>query len=296
MPLDPIFVNSSPFLPILFLGLGAVANAHVAAWAKGMYCLDGTSGSEDQNTNTAVAPLYQLEKSDWWFQHERGCDAALPADGDMLALPANGSFTVELAHSRALTTLAYDGQFATDWPDGHDHPEKWKGAGDPAECIQDDGAMHTNNHTMAAGTAFAISYESDISKVTMENLAVFSVLEHSPWKRLATYEVPDLPACPPDGCTCAWLWVPIGCGQPNMYMQGFKCNVTGSKSSKKVGSAQPPIYCADDASKCAKGAKQMIAWNQKSGDNVQAPDGSTPTYSESWGWQAGPQHDILSYN
>lgn len=30
---------------------------------------------------------------------------------------------------------------------------------------------------MAAGTAFAISYQSDLSAVTMENLAVFTVLE-----------------------------------------------------------------------------------------------------------------------
>lgn len=162
---------------ILFLSFGVVANAHIAAWDKGMYCLDGTSGGDDQNTNTAVAPLFQLEKSDWWFQHDRGCDKAPPTEGEFLELPANGNFTVELAHNRGLTTLAFDGQFATDWPDGMNHPEDWKGTGDPADCIQDDGAMHAKNQTMAAGTAFAISYASDISNVTMENLAVFSVLE-----------------------------------------------------------------------------------------------------------------------
>ncbi|KAI9045977.1 lignocellulolytic auxiliary activity family 14 protein [Aspergillus affinis] len=279
--------------PIAILALAAVANAHVAAWAKGMYCLNGTSGKEDQNTNTAVAPLFQLEKSDWWFQHDRGCDKAPPADGDSLKLPANGNFTVELAHNRGLTTLSFDGQFASDWPDGKDHPEDWSGPGTPSDCIQDDGAMHTNNQTMAGGTAFAISYESDMAQVTMENLAVFSVLEHTPWKRLATYEVPDLPECPSGGCTCAWLWVPIGCGQPNMYMQGFKCHVTGATSSNPLSSAKPPKYCADDESKCVKGAKQMIAWNQKSGDNVKPLDGVTPTYSESWGWQPGAQHNIF---
>lgn len=41
----------------------------------------------------------------------------------------------------------------------------------------------------------------------------------TPWKRIATYEAPaDLPACPSAGCTCAWLWVPNGCGQANMYV------------------------------------------------------------------------------
>jgi hypothetical protein len=32
------------------------------------------------------------------------------------------------------------------------------------------------NESMAAGTAFAISYESDIARVTPENLVVFTVL------------------------------------------------------------------------------------------------------------------------
>jgi len=35
--------------------------------------------------------------------------------------------------------------------------------------------VHTQNETMAAGTAFAISYQSDITKVTDENLVVFTV-------------------------------------------------------------------------------------------------------------------------
>lgn len=37
--------------------------------------------------------------------------------------------------------------------------------------------MHIQNQTMATGFAFAISYESDISAVTMQNLVVFTVLE-----------------------------------------------------------------------------------------------------------------------
>lgn len=89
--------------------------------------------------------------------------------------------------------------------------------------------MHAHDLSTTAGTAFAISYQSDLSKVTMDNLVVFSVLEQyvtdlpnpfyenadkrsTPWKRVATYQVPkDLPACPPGGCYCAWLWVPDGC-------------------------------------------------------------------------------------
>jgi hypothetical protein len=47
-------------------------------------------------------------------------------------------------------------------------------------------------------------------------------------------------------------------------MAGYKCNVTGSTSSKKVAAAQVATYCADDTSKCVKGAKQMIAFNRES--------------------------------
>jgi hypothetical protein len=170
-------IRSTMIAGIVVLGFSAMAQAHVAAWAKGMYCLSGTSGNDDQNTNNAVGPLYMLDKSDWWFQHDRGCDKFPPAQGDFLELPANGNFTVELAHNRAQTTLSYDGQYTGEWPDSKDHPTDWKGPGNPPGCIQDDGAMHTNNQSMAAGTAFAISYESDLAQVTMENLVVFSVLE-----------------------------------------------------------------------------------------------------------------------
>ncbi|CEN61973.1 hypothetical protein ASPCAL08616 [Aspergillus calidoustus] len=284
-------------LPAALLALSTIqtAAAHTVAWARGMYCLGGPDiTSENLNTNTAVDPLYNLTQSDWWFQHHRGCDAVPPAEGDILELPAGGSFTVELAHNRAFTTLSYDGEFTTEWPDGEEHPEDWNGTSEGEGCIEDDGALHTTNQTGAAGTAWAISYTSELKEVTMENLVVFSVLEHTPWKRLATYEVPQhLPACPKGGCTCAWLWVPKGCGQPNIYMAGYKCNVTDVTSTKQLAPAQPPVYCEDDSSKCVAGAKQMIAWNQATGNNIEAPAGKTPMYNEVCGFKSGPQNDIF---
>lgn len=111
------------------------------------------------------------------MQADRGCNLAPPPGNASVELPAGGSFTVELAHNQAQTTLSFNGQFAGEWPDGQSHPENWSGPGNPPDCIQDDGAMHTQNETMAAGTAWAISYNSDISRVDMENLVVFSVLE-----------------------------------------------------------------------------------------------------------------------
>ncbi|OXA41628.1 hypothetical protein Fcan01_23672 [Folsomia candida] len=286
--------NTNVMIIVGLLALVACANAHTAAFARGMYCQGGPNpGQDDSNTNTAVAPLYNLPRSQWWFQADRGCDRVPPAPGVFLELPAGGSFTVELAHNRAQTTLSYDGQFTSQWPDGQEHPEDWKGPGNPPDCIQEDGALHTNNQSMAAGTAFAISYVSDISAVTMENLVVFSVLPNTPWKRIATYAVPrDLPSCPADGCTCAWLWVPKGCGEPNMYMQGFKCRVTGSTSTRRLAPAQPPRYCPN-FNECTRGAKQMIVTRQAEGNNVEVPQNDFVSYSADWGFSPGAQNDIF---
>jgi hypothetical protein len=169
-------MHSSLFLTA---ALAAAAHAHVAAWAPGMYCKGGNvTGVDDANTDSAVNPLYQKTQSDWWFQHYQGCDAVPPPEGEFLELPAGGSFTVELAHNRGQTSLSFGGEFTSEWPDGQSHPEDW--SGDPTDgegCIQDDGAMHVQNQSMATGTAFAISYQSEIESVTMEDLVVFTVLE-----------------------------------------------------------------------------------------------------------------------
>jgi hypothetical protein len=280
--------------PILILALAASgAHAHTAAWAKGMYCLNGTEpGVDNQNNDAPIGPLYDMDTSDWWFQHDRGCDAFPPDEGDFLHLPAGGQFTVELAHNRAFTTLSYDGTNMSDWPDGQDHPDTWAAVAGQ-ECVSD-GAMHTTNHSQAGGTAFAISYHDSLEDVTMENLVVFTTRKHTPWKRLTAYDVPEaMPACPPGGCTCAWLWIPNGCGQPNMYMQGFKCKVTGAVSQVPLAAAQPPVYCENRPNKCVRGAKQMLAWHQKTGNNIHPPHDWTPNYNEKCGFKNGAQEDIF---
>jgi hypothetical protein len=78
-------------------------------------------------------------------------------------------------------------------------------------------------------------------------------------------------------------------------MQGFKCTVANATSTVPLAKAQPPVYCVDDPSKCVKGAKQMLAWNQLTGDNIVTPQvwGVSPGYNEKCGWTAGPQKDIF---
>ena len=72
---------------------------------------------------------------------------------------------MELAHNRAQTSLAwYNGTHMSDWSDGQEYPDDMNAP--DGGCVPD-GALHTSNQ----------SYQSDLFKVTMENLAVFSVLE-----------------------------------------------------------------------------------------------------------------------
>ncbi|RFU24608.1 hypothetical protein B7463_g11723, partial [Scytalidium lignicola] len=278
------------------LALVAVSQAHVVGWANGMYCKGGSNPAVDEeNNDLATNPIFQETFENMWFQHDRGCDKAPPADGEFLELPAGGQVMLELAHNRGQTTLSFNGQFAGEWPDGKPHPEDWNGNNIPGEgCIQDDGAMHTSNQSTAAGTALAISYNSNLENVTLENLVVFSVLPNTPWKREAYYDIPAaLPACPEDGCTCAWLWVPKGCGEPNIYMAGYKCKVTGATSTAPVGVVKAPTFCDNDPSKCQAGPKQMIIWNQAEANNVDVPAGSSPGYNMKNGFASGAQNDIF---
>ncbi|KAJ7584546.1 hypothetical protein C8J56DRAFT_863127 [Mycena floridula] len=284
---------------LTLISLVYYAYAHVAAWHPAMYCLNGTEpGVDDQNTNSAVSPLFNLSKTDWWFHHVNGCDEFPPDEGVFLELPANDRFAVELAVNRAFTTLSFGGANVGKGLDGKDNTDLGQPVNGQSECITDPN-IHAQNETMAAGSAFAISYVSELSAVTPENLVVFSILEHSPWNRVATYDVPNLPACPDAGCICAWGWVPNGCGEPNIYMQGFRCKVTGNTGDAAVASGSPPVWCGDDPSTCIAGAKQMVFWNQAEGDNIEvdgfdnAGNPKFPMYNEQLGWAPGAQHDIF---
>lgn len=53
-----------------------------------------------------------------------------------------------------------------------------------------------------------------------------------------------------------------------MYMQNHRCKVTGSTSTKKLGTPKPPVWCRDDPTKCVKGPKQMMAWNRKQAPGI----------------------------
>ncbi|KAH6912658.1 hypothetical protein BKA70DRAFT_1097544 [Coprinopsis sp. MPI-PUGE-AT-0042] len=282
---------SLPLLLSTLCNVASPAMAHVAAFGPGMYCGKGNEGFDDNNTNAAVQPMRNMTRSDWWLHHFNRCDEFPPPDGEFLVLPSGGEVTLELAVNRAFTTRAIRPNLS-DWPHGKSM--------DPALGQSSDGCwfepnLHTRSEVEAAGTALAISYATGLSNVKPENLVIFSVAAHTPWRRLTTYQIPRLPRCPPSGCTCAWGWVPEGCGAPDIYMQIFKCTVTNYPGSAKVmvPKGVPPVWCEDDPRSCVQGPKQMVYWGQREGNNVftasNNKDGSQrrPAYNYRMGFMAG---------
>jgi len=109
-----------------------------------------------------------------------------------------------------------------------------------------------------------------------------------------------MPECPPGGCICAGLWIPNHCGQPNEFMVGYNCKVTNVKpTARALAPAKTPVFCEDDPSTCVKGAKGMIVFNQREGNNIDIDgyqkDGlfKSPGYNQKTGFADGAQNDIF---
>jgi hypothetical protein len=78
-----------------------------------------------------------------------------------------------------------------------------------------------------------------------------------------------------------------------MYMQGYKCNVTNSVSTTPLATPKPPVWCEGAPSNCTKGAKQLMGWNQLTGNNIKvegfdlAGEPKSPGYNPKCGFSDG---------
>lgn len=208
------------------------------------------------------------------------------------------------------------GNFSSIWTDGKgsldgldepvidqmsEHPEldNW----DNKTCITSPN-IHAKGFSDAAGTSLAIAYKSDINQVGIEDLVVFSVAPNSPWHRRTSYLIPaDMPACPEDGCICSWNWIPNHCGQPNMYMNGFRCMVTEARpDAPRLAPPQTPRWCEDNVHNCVQGAKGLVVFEQDPSINNIVTDGlirqkdgnwGSPSYNMKMGFRPGAQNDIF---
>ncbi|KAF6758276.1 hypothetical protein DFP72DRAFT_1043824 [Ephemerocybe angulata] len=242
--------------------------------------LMGSVSSSSNHVDSTIATLMQGHRNHFKFSsapfcaygNERGRRTTLGVPErrttpNHLYLLTGGSFEIEIASNRGKTELSSGSRDTSEWPDDESYAQDY-------------------DQSKAAGTVFAVSRHSDINQVTPENLVVFSVRYNTPWKRVIYYDVPaSLPSCPPDGCICAWGWVPYG-----------------SKSTVPVKVlARAPVWCEGNEGACVGGAKQMIYWNQKEGNNVEVEgrdrrgEFKSPGYNMGMGmgFRDGARNDIF---
>ncbi|KAI5840628.1 hypothetical protein BZA05DRAFT_16288 [Tricharina praecox] len=251
---------------LLLAILPSLATAHMAMWHPSVLDFNGDG-------YTAVTPLSGKSFSQWWFHGM--ASASMPSE--VFSLPVGKSVTVEASCNKDFTSWGSQGDGQNACPD--DTPSLH--AGTPVEAGQ------------LLGCGLAIAYKSKFTDVKPEDFAVFSV-NHQCVKQLkTTFDVPKvMPKCPDGGCICAWFWQ----GQSSadeMYMTGFRCNISGGSSTASISSPKAPKYCPSGG--CVSGPKQPMYWANDNSNIAYSGDYyQKPSYNAKWGFANGAQNDIVS--
>ncbi|TFK91420.1 hypothetical protein K466DRAFT_515481 [Polyporus arcularius HHB13444] len=287
-------MRRSALLSLAITSLAArEARGHISIWHPSMYGFNVTDKTFPYD-NRPVTPLTNYTFDQWWFHGHLDYP---PNPGDFFELPAGKPATAEVACNKGLTSY-----FASS--EGGDVRQ-----GDNP-CPSDDGsfpsgAMHTVDFNDLKGCALAIAYESDVTKIKPEDFTVFSVNQTCVWTRFTDFQVPArMPACPEDGCHCAWFWVhsQLSGGEQN-YMNGFKCKVTGSTSNVALAMPTVPRRCGADPQNgktdtvpgnCTYGAKQPFYWFQAERNNMFEGTYAPPFYTDLYNFKDGAQDDIFA--
>ncbi|KAI0709939.1 hypothetical protein C8Q76DRAFT_85190 [Earliella scabrosa] len=287
---------SSAVLPFALLVASFAAievHAHASIWHPSMYGFNVTDNTFPYD-NRPVTPLMHMTFDQWWFHGHLDYP---PNPGDIFDLPAGKPATAEIACHKGHTSYWASSEGHTDLQQG-DNP-----------CPADDGtfptgAMHTTGIDDVKGCALAIAYESDATKIKPEDFTVFSINQTCVWHRFTDFHVPDrMPPCPEGGCHCAFFWIhSIDSGGEQNYMNGFKCNVTGSTSDVALAKPQVPRRCGEDPDygkpdaapgNCTYGAKQPFYWFQAERNNMFEGEYAPPFYTDLYNFKDGAQNDIF---
>lgn len=206
-----------------------------------------------------------------------------------MELPAGGTFHGQVACHKLWTDWGMDGarpvQMACNDAGG-------PGAGlvhahDPNGTPPD----QTND---VMGCGIGIVYESDVSKIKPEDFAMISINHKCPWYRDVDFQIPKrLPPCPPGGCHCMWGWIHnSGGGGQEMYMNGYRCNVTGETGTVPVPKPVVARKCPFDKNNCTMGAKQPHYWLMGERNNNHQHEYDPPYYNDEYGFENGAQNDL----
>ncbi|POY71101.1 hypothetical protein BMF94_5858 [Rhodotorula taiwanensis] len=281
-----MFTATLPTSLLLLCCLLSTVSAHMSIWHPSMYGVGPDWAYDAGPPMNPIGPGLATQ-DEWWF---RGPEARAlpPQDGAVMELPAGGSITFEIACHYAFTSYGYatsvPGSELDACPGSNAGPYH---AGDPESKIID--------HNLVSGCALAIADVDDISKVTMDNLAIFSVQHECVQQKMTDFEVPArMPACTGEKCICGWFWLANN-GTANFYMTAFDCTVTGSPAdATAIAAPQDPVFCKDDPISCTKGSKRPIyAYNSPSNVPWIGND-DRAGYHASWSFgTAGAQNDIF---
>ncbi|KAI0671907.1 hypothetical protein C8Q78DRAFT_1031345 [Trametes maxima] len=264
-----------------------LTSAHASIWHPSMYGFNVTDKTFPYD-NRPVSPLIDYTFDQWWFH---GHLDHPPNPGDIFELPAGKPATTEIACNKGATTWFNSSE-------GGDIRQ-----GDSPCPNSDPSAYHTTGLSDVKGCALAIAYKDDARQVQPEDFTVFSVNQTCVWTRFTDFQVPArMPPCPEGGCTCAWFWIHSqDSGGEQNYMNGFKCNITGSTSDVALAKPQLPRRCGADPDNkkpaapgnCTYGAKQPFYWFQKERNNMFEGTYSPPFYTDLYNFKDGAQDDIF---
>ncbi|KAF9012227.1 hypothetical protein BDZ89DRAFT_1142958 [Hymenopellis radicata] len=250
-----------------------LARAHSAFFHPSMYGFNVTEQTFPYD-NRPVSPLMDMTFDQWWFHGHLDYP---PNDGDIFQLPAGQPATAEIACNKGATSY-----FASS--EGGDIREP----DNPNDVCPGSGteAYHTKGFDDLTGCAMAIAYKNDARDVNPRTLPSCS---HAP--------------CPDGGCICAFFWIhsPDSGGEQN-YMNGYRCNITGSTSTVPVAQSKVARRCGTDEpnnklfsvpSNCTYGAKQPFYWFNKEQNNMFEGTYSPPLYLDRYNFLDGAQDDIF---
>ncbi|CDO75550.1 hypothetical protein BN946_scf184883.g12 [Trametes cinnabarina] len=279
---------SLPASLALVVALATSASAHAAFWDKSMYGFNVTAQTFSYDNRPQV-PLYDMTFDQWWFHGHKDYP---PNEGDFFELPAGGEVNAIISCDKGATP------FYASSPGGD------SGYGSDSPCPgQPTSEYHTTGIDDVKGCCMAIAYKADVNDVQPDDFVVFSCNATCVWTMNTKFEIPKLPACPEGGCHCAWFWIhSYDSGAEQIYMNGFKCQVTGDVGTQPLGKPAVPRRCGADPDhgrpdpvpgNCTIGAKTPMYWYQKEGNNMFEDTYDAPYYNQLYGFADGAQNDIF---
>ncbi|KAM0747146.1 hypothetical protein T439DRAFT_383314 [Meredithblackwellia eburnea MCA 4105] len=259
--------RSSTMTVILPLFLFATSSlAHMSIWTTSMYGVGQGFQYAAENPIDPLGPNWDQDA--WWFRGPayRALSPAARGSTDVTELPAGGEVTIEISCHIAWTSFG---------------------------CCQ---WMVAYYNAQALDACPGIADVDDISKVTMDNLAIFTVQHECVVSEKTTFEIPAMmPACTGAKCICAWFWLAMN-GTGNFYMTGFDCAVTGaSPLATAIAPPVDPTWCAPGDTTCVTQAgskRPLYAYNTPT-NIVWRGNYDRPGYHDNWSFKNGPQNDIF---